>query len=342
MKRHCLSTLFLLTLATGVCLADEGRFPIAGPTTITSPGHYIVTRDIAVTSGNVITINATHVTLDLNGRTISSTSTSGNLIDIQSTSDLVTIRNGRLQGGYNGINGASTVGLTLWMENLEVDTCAGNGISITGAAHVELLHSSLVNNPGGLLIDGQSAAPVTGRLVGNTVGGSVQCVALLRARDVQIRNNVITACGQVGLQMGAGTSTTLGYGGNLVQDNVIAGAGVAIWAFPSAQGNQILGNVLRQNEIGIDVESASNRIAENTIQESTSTAPCGGGMCIQGPRNLVESNLIEDSTSGCGIRFFGAASVSNAYRNNMLRNNSGGAVCLSGGATATDAGGNVL
>jgi hypothetical protein len=327
----------------GTSRADEGRIPIATPTTISGPGHYVLTRNIEVASGDVITIDATHVTLDLNGHTISSTSTAGTLINIQPTADLLTIRNGRLHGGGAGITALSTVGLSLWMENLEIDAVAVDGISVSGVAHVELLHSSLINNGDiAAYIEGDAAAPVTGRFEGNTIGGSTECLALLRPRDVRIANNMITSCGQNGIQLGTGTGTTLGYGGNLVQDNVIAGCNVAINVVASTPGNQIVGNVLRQNGIGIFAASASNRIVDNTIQESTSIGSCGGGICITGPRNLVEENLIQDSAPGCAIRFSGASALSNAYRNNMLRFNAGGSACVSGGATATDAGGNIL
>ena len=345
MKRRGSKLLCYISMGSAMALiavrasADEGRIPVSGPTTISTPGHYIVTRDIAVSSGTVITINTTHVTLDLNGHTISSTSTAGNLIDIQSTADLLTIRNGRLYGGANGIGANSTVGLTISMDHLEIDGCAERGIYLNGAADVDLLQSNLINNPGGIHVAGVGSNPVTGRFVGNTIGGGVYCLTVMTPRDVQVVDNVVTYCGQQGMQLGGGGVANLG--GNLVKDNVVAGSGIGINLY-SGTGNQVLGNVLRLNGIGIDVQTGSNRIAGNTIQGSTSTAPCGGGVCVTGPRNFLEGNLIEDSSPGCGIRFFGSLATSNAYRNNMLRNNAAGATCLSGGASATDAGGNIF
>ena len=44
--------------------AAEGRIPIAGPTTITSTGSYILTDDFPVSSGPAITIDASNDTLD--------------------------------------------------------------------------------------------------------------------------------------------------------------------------------------------------------------------------------------------------------------------------------------
>ena len=78
------------------------------------------------------------------------------------------------------------------------------------------------------------------------------------------------------------------------------------------------------------------------IYDSTSNAACGAGICVQGPRNLVEGNVILDSPAGCGINFYGAAAVNNSYRNNLLRGNAGGGACVNAGASATNDGGNIL
>jgi len=57
----------LAALTASPCLAAEGRTPIAVPTTISSPGQYVVTRNIASGVGTIITIDADDVDLDLNG-----------------------------------------------------------------------------------------------------------------------------------------------------------------------------------------------------------------------------------------------------------------------------------
>ena len=83
---------------------------------------------------------------------------------------------------------------------------------------------------------------------------------------------------------------------------------------------------------GIVLNSQGNRIAYNVLKGNRSDGlSVGGGIGLD---NLIEGNQI-DSNTGCGIRFSGA---DNAYRDNMLRGNAGGAVC----GIATDAGGNIL
>src|SRR5262245_43476631 len=85
-------------LGTAGLYGDEGRIPISQPTTITQSGHYLLTRDIAAASGPGITIQASNVTLDLNGYKVSSSSTLFNLVQVADGSRDITVRNGRLQG----------------------------------------------------------------------------------------------------------------------------------------------------------------------------------------------------------------------------------------------------
>src|SRR5438034_320997 len=70
MDKPIATCLVLAALAAGPLIADEGRIPVFAPTVITQPGYYVLTRDISVSGGHVITIQANNVTLDLNGRTI--------------------------------------------------------------------------------------------------------------------------------------------------------------------------------------------------------------------------------------------------------------------------------
>lgn len=68
----------------------------------------------------------------------------------------------------------------------------------------------------------------------------------------------------------------------------------------------------------------------------------GRGIYVSGivssERTLLEGNQVEGN-AGCGIQFDTTASGS-AYRNNMLRGNTGGAICDAGSGN-TNAGGNI-
>jgi parallel beta-helix repeat protein len=342
--RRLLPFALLASLAIVPVGADEGRIPVAGPTTINAPGHYILTRDIPVTSGTGILVNASRVTLDLNGHVLSGPIDEDiSLIAIGPTARFVAIRNGHLKGGRYGILADSTVGISLQANDLEIVGALENGIRLSEADYIELVNSRIINTviAPGLAIFTNTARNTSGRIEGNTVGGSPYCLVVGKARNMQIRNNVLSNCGSA-IQIAAASLLSPTSGGNLVEGNSITGSTSGISLAAEAWGNLVIGNTLENNAIGIIVDSASNQILDNTIIGSISGAPCGGGICVRGPRNLIAGNLVEESSPGCGLRFFGAAAVNNAYRRNMLRNNAGGSVCFDGGGSATNEGGNIF
>lgn len=87
----------------------EARTPISSaPYTISASGSYYLTDNVSVTEGDAITIASDHVTLDLNGFTISSTANpaGGNGIFITAGRKNISIKNGTIAGGvtYSGGN----------------------------------------------------------------------------------------------------------------------------------------------------------------------------------------------------------------------------------------------
>jgi hypothetical protein len=86
--------------------------PISGPTTITAPGHYYLTRDVSVTGAqNGITISASRVSLDLGGFTVDGDKTVGTFgIFVGNVAPVanVTITNGTVQDFHIGVDSAAT------------------------------------------------------------------------------------------------------------------------------------------------------------------------------------------------------------------------------------------
>ncbi len=342
MKRACLFILLLLAASFVVTRADEGRIPLATAGSITASGDYILTRDIAVSGGDALTIDAQYVTLDLNDHRISSTSTDGDpVIRISPTADHVVIRNGRLSGGAYAIYANSTTGLSLKMDRLAIDGASSTAIYVLGGIRVELTDSRLQNSTGEVVIGGLAGGPVLGRIVGNTINQGT-CLALANPRGVLVSDNVFSGCASSGIQLGQSIAPGTITGGNLVVHNTFTHCGAGLNILDDTSGNLISDNTFLANSTAIIAKSGANRIAGNTIFDSTSAAPCGGGICVLGPRNLLEGNSIVGSTANCGISFYGAAAVNNSYRNNMLRDNAGSGVCVNAGATATNDGGNIF
>jgi parallel beta-helix repeat protein len=357
--------LAVLAVHAAPVLADESRIPIAQPTTISQPGHYILTRDITVAGGNVITIQAGDVTLDLNGRNIQSGAATGALILILPGATDVTVRNGRLLGGMNGVVYASTsIPLRVRLENLEIRN-SSIPIQIDGADSVEILNCRISDATGGRAIEvfGTSGAPVTGRIVGNTIKDVAGFGMLFSGlRDGEIRGNIITHFGtaipgEAGIEIT--NLTTPLPGGNIIEGNIIRQSdddlGILIYVGDgnllmnntvssvgstgiqvSSSGNRLVGNVVSGAVYGITVNlfTGSGPVNNNIVERNEVSGSSQIGIVASGNYDLLDSNVVEGSGS-FGLQFTGTG---HAYRNNMLRNNAAGPVT----GVATDAGGNII
>jgi hypothetical protein len=142
----------------------EARTPISSlPFTISSSGSYYLTKNLSVSSGNAITVNANGVTLDLNGFTISSTAASANGTGILINSGLrnIAITNGFVQGSVtesggsysgggfaNGINYTTTAPQNVRVSGVSVSGCLADGINLN-ATSTTVAESCTVHTVGG-------------------------------------------------------------------------------------------------------------------------------------------------------------------------------------------------
>lgn len=139
-----------------------------GATTISQPGSYYLTGNITVSSGNGITVTANHVSLDLNGFTVTSTANppSGTGILLSGALTNISICNGfifgavtnngaTVYGGSGFANGVSFTGnqpVDACVTDLSVSGVTGYGIylnSNVGYNTGNTAESCLVNNCGG-------------------------------------------------------------------------------------------------------------------------------------------------------------------------------------------------
>jgi S1-C subfamily serine protease len=117
----------------------------------------------------------------------------------------------------------------------------------------------------------------------------------------------------------------------LVTDNVIS-ANLDGGLYVGGNGNLLIGNLVGGTTFdGVVVIGNDNTLTRNTVQSGNAS-----GVRVLGRNNLIDANTIEGH-GGVGLTF-AAGALNNAYRGNILRNNSGGAVS----GSATDAGGNIL
>jgi len=159
----------------------EPRTPISSaPTTLTQPGSYYLTTNIAVTTGNAITITADNVTLDLNGFTASSTEASpaGTGIMLSGDRAHIHICNGHIKGNvtysggfYSGngfSNGIKSSGnpRNVRVTGVSVSGCLNDGINVGLLSTVA--ESCTVSMVGGAGILADSVTHSTARLCGGS------------------------------------------------------------------------------------------------------------------------------------------------------------------------------
>src|SRR5262245_19851633 len=159
MPRVVLCLLAVLTLLPPLgVLADEGRIPIYGPTTITQAGTYIVTRDFCfgpaapppcLIASYGIDNSANDVVVDLNGYTLSMQGAGAIAIKVTTSAATrgIVIRNGRIVGdgaaNSSGIFSTVTNPARLRIEDVTVRGAGGNCIDIGSAEQVVVERNSL-------------------------------------------------------------------------------------------------------------------------------------------------------------------------------------------------------
>ncbi len=367
MKKALILCLLLASAAATRSWADEGRIPIFKPTTITQSGHYVLTRDIVVTAGDGIVIGASGVTLDLNGHLIASNVPTSRLIyigDVENTA--ATIRNGRLSGGFIGIDSFTKPGLRLRVEHVEIEG-SERAVFIDLAQSVQIIGCRVTGTTGSsaIRVSGPAGGTFTGEFVDNLItdvrGDGLE---LYNLRGGVVRGNVVTnfgtgasfdtgilldSLGTASADLGGSTIdgntvrksdddigiSVLSGSNNLLTNNVASGLG-ATGIFVQTAGNRIAYNVASSNAIdGIHIGCPTCGADHNTLERNTLRRNMVNGVSVQGNTNLIDSNLIEGN-SQYGILF--DSGTGSAYRGNMLRDNTIGAVL----GTATDAGGNIL
>jgi len=297
----------------------------------------------------VITIQASDVTLDLNGKTLQITSTSNSLISIDTGVSTLRVSNGKLLGGALGIFHPSAVGpILLDVENVALLNQSSDAIEIAIAGGEVAISDCSFRNVGnnGILIFPSGVTTSGARIVGNVFSHvSNRAIELSGVRSFAVLSNTISDT-LYGIQLDQ--SGLPGVSGR-VQGNILESmgtgpnSGISVSGFGSVRETiLLLDNVVSGFGLGIVASNLDGaRIAGNVVHRGVTTGGAtGDGIYLSSlTQALIEDNQIQGN-AGCGIVFTATAS-GNAYRNNMLRGNTGGAVCNSGAGT-TDAGGNIL
>jgi len=308
--------LAMLVMASSVS-ANGGVAKIAEPMEITRPGHYRVVRNItAPGTSPAIAILASRVTLDVNALTLSNGDASSPVIRLGTGVQDVVIRDGYLDGGA-GIYGSPK---SVRIERMHIRAIKGRGISLTmdpPQNSVSVLNCTMNTGDGaGIRITGQDV-----RIRNNYIRGKEHGIDLMNVSNGEIVDNTVNLTADPAI-------TIQGSGGQiLIRDNVLTGDPYALRVETS--NNLILNNLLTSNDDALRILGKSNRAIGNKVRGDFTT-----GIVVGGSSNVVEENQVTGEV--CGIRFLN--DNDHIYRNNILRDTKGDAVC---GPPNTDAGGNI-
>jgi parallel beta-helix repeat protein len=369
----------LFALATGATAA-EGRRPLFEATTISESGSYVLTNAIAVANAPAIFVDAAQATIDLNGKSISAPSASGDsLISISPNVRALTIKNGVLTGGDSIIGGGGSE-LVIALQGLTLsgaDSCielSAKSLALTDSRLVSYRISALVS-AGSIDVRNTSIQNEP-----NTPNGCCCGLVLLGFNTAAVRNNTIECNAYNGSALvlnGAPPRSTAIVDGNTIfgndsaqaitvqpgrctiSNNTVTGGHVAAITV-GGDGNRVVGNRISDaggNGPGIDVSGSSNVLADNLVKYYRI------GISVGGTRNRIEGNTVVDSWEyGCGVsgsfhaisgnqiqsQYSGGTvglklasdSQSVIYRDNILLGNLGSNL-LDEGVNNVDAGGNV-
>jgi len=263
----------VVALTVSPCLAAEGRTPIAVPTTITTPGQYVVTRNIASGAGTIITIDADDVDLDLNGFLLDGSGSGASVISGVAHTGLV-IRNGKLIQDSVGIR--ITDGERIVIEDLQIRGAGSTGIYLERTAGFAVRRNVIGSqSAGGIFVQGTVGTPAGGT-VETTVGG----LRLLSVNQCTVARNVVSdAGGQMGLEVGGGD--------NFILENLVtkAGRGIAIWG----ERNYVVGNASNNNSSHGFVFSGNDHVYRGNMARGNAgangsppacVAQCSPDMCV--------------------------------------------------------------
>jgi hypothetical protein len=181
----------------------EARTPLAGGSsaiTLSTSGSYYLTGSLTVATGDAITINASQVTLDLNGFTISSTAataTGAGILLGGGVSD-IHILNGHIKGGVTYSAGSFTTGpgfnygiysfgaMTPTQKNVHISGISVSGVRVLGInsrADVSVVDHCYVDVIGAVGITASSVSDCVANVCG-TSGISASTVSNSRGNGV--------------------------------------------------------------------------------------------------------------------------------------------------------------
>lgn len=304
-----MKTLTQIEPRTAIAQPAPGGFPIV----ITAPGSYYLTESITESSGNDgIQVNASGVTIDLNGFEL--VGTGGVQIGVNAPAAIsnLTIRNGVVRGwGYRGLDLQNVTSVRL--EKLTVSGCANFGVW-TGANAV-VSESIFTGNSIGILAGKGSALTHCAASGNSSFGfGSGAGVTFTACSAFQNGGGGISASSscvvtQCSVYDNGGTGINVSTGSSVIGCGVFSNDGDGIVAS--------IGCVVRDNGVYANAVDNIEVGSEALVINNASTgAGDGAGIHVTGTRNRIEGNNITTCDRGIYVDMPGNTILNNTVSRN--------------------------
>jgi parallel beta-helix repeat protein len=330
------SLLLAVCLAvSSFALAVNGATTVYQPTTIDTPGSYVVTRDIS-SAQVVLHIMADDVTVDLAGHTLTGTSIGSAVVLIEGRN--IVLRNGRITGGNTLVSLPPAPRQVVRLERLTLYAPMYNyGIDGRDVDALDVVDCTF-RSIGAIAINAHGGGVcMTARIRDNLIDG-VKGDAI-RLNDVcggRIEGNQIRDYGQSGAPaygvIVSNSSSIGGRGAVSIENNAIWGSLLDEHGITLSGAAD--GSIIRNNRItdlmntGIYVYTSGTRIAGNTV------TACQNGMVVYDANHLITDNVVQQSRGYALISYSG---TNIGYRDNVLHSDAGIPV----GGSLVDLGGNL-
>jgi hypothetical protein len=269
------------------------------PYTISTPGSYIVKSNLSCVCGGSppgITINASQVTLDLNGFSLSSTG-SGSAIEGTSALTNITIENGSLAAWTQGITLPNAQ--NVHVHGVTVDAMTF-GIYVIGSGVIE-----------DCSITGASVGVTA---VGMTVSRCTAKSASLTGIGFEIDKTTLTDCVVMGFGTGIKPNSSIVSGCVVTGVNTI---GIQVSGLGAHVTNNTVKGSALNNTSGIKVSGEANVVENNTVTGSAYSTPGAGGRGIWLESTAKKNTIDGNSIYGFDYALFVAGANNLVVRNDM-------------------------
>lgn len=333
--------LVLFAIAAGRAAAEEGLRQIDGPTVITEPGSYVVTRSFS-SGPPAIEVQADAVTIDLNGKSLTSLFESDVIWISGPPGGLVagvTVRNGHLSGGRIGVFSNATGAGPVRLDRVHVEGATDGGLWIVDALNVEILDCSVRNVGGPGIVRDSIVETLPGRVrierseVTNT---TFTGIFLQDLRGAVVVDNVVSLAANNGISVVSETAR--------IERNAINGT---VGAAPSGGirlddmgGSLVADNVVRDGT-GHGIHYVGlGPVTPTLLRDNLIHGNAANGIEVNTDGIWAERNYVTDN-GGYGLFRSNPVPGTLVYRNNVILGNSSGSIGETVPGLVEDRGGNV-